>query len=137
MSVSQARSAEALQNVVNNQSLGTQAGPSQSGDYADISATASDPEVSSDPAAPMVDPRRERLRATIRGALGTKKEADMTDSTFLGFVKEKPNQAAAMEVKGGADMTAVSGSDQKNSTNGQTITDGEPDEALNNPVDDM
>mmetsp|Transcript_28115 Transcript_28115/g.37501 ORF Transcript_28115/g.37501 Transcript_28115/m.37501 type:complete len:620 (-) Transcript_28115:174-2033(-) len=77
--------------------------------------------------------RQDRLRATVRGALDTKREADITDSTFLGTATiNRPSSNPKKDTS--ADSTSSSTNDTASSSTTKTTTTTEQE---SHPIDDM
>lgn len=72
--------------------------------------------------------QKERLRATVRGALGRHTEDDISDSIFLGKATNTANAETLKE---------SSGSSRENSENGVDSALPENNESSQNPVDEM
>lgn len=71
--------------------------------------------------------QKERLRATVRGALDTRNEADMSDSTFLGRAVSSPPKQPQ---KNNTNVTETGASALPGVTSPDTST-------IHNPVDEM
>lgn len=77
-------------------------------------------DLTSDATVPSSLSQKERLRATVRGALDTRNEADISDSTFLGRATSSPLKP----------QQQLSVSSPRNATSPETS-------AIHNPVDEM
>jgi hypothetical protein len=84
---------------------------------------------------------KERLRAAVRGALGShhRHEADLSDSTFLGNAADSPRKpfhpTPSIVVTAAADEEDDS-SPESRGDSGTLLFDG-PDDGHQNPVDEM
>lgn len=81
---------------------------------------------------------KDRLRAAVRGALGSRHphEADISDSQFLGRATSNPAESnPQMPNRTSKSDASKTDDDSTNDDRGTLLSDGQ--EAVQNPVDDM
>jgi len=113
LSQAQAKSALALKRFLKQHPEGVQRSSSSGSGDATITSSLS---------------QKERLRATVRGALDTRNEADISDSVFLGRATSSPAKQSTQ--KSNAVPTTEAVSSERPTTTSDTST-------VHNPVDEM
>lgn len=80
---------------------------------------------------------KDRLRAAVRGALGSKHphEADISDSQFLGRATSGPTERKTSPTAKTAKTESKIEDESTNDSKGTLLSDGQ--ESVQNPVDDM